>query len=236
LWLAGENKSGIKSADKLLKTHFGSVRKLDNARHCVLYEASKPLDKNTFDPLTYRRKWPLECNPDPIMVTSYPGVFAHGRLDTGTALLLDALDDIHIEGEVLDFACGAGLIGSRIAANHKHAHVSLLDNSALALKACQETLADNHLDGSLIASDGLSELGGKFDLVVSNPPIHTGVKTDSHLSIGLLESVHEHINPGGSLIMVANIHLPSENWLSRSFRHRRQLTATDHYKVILAAM
>jgi len=43
LWLAGENRAGIKSADKLLKLHFGRVRKLDNARHCGLLEAGEQL-------------------------------------------------------------------------------------------------------------------------------------------------------------------------------------------------
>ena len=56
LWLAGENKAGIKSAEKLLKLHFGQVRKLDNARHCILYEASKRLNQRLFEPLKYRQE------------------------------------------------------------------------------------------------------------------------------------------------------------------------------------
>ena len=234
LWLAGENQAGIKSADKLLKSCFGQVRKLDNARHCTLYEAGKPLKQQDFDPLAYRQEWPLDCTPTPIKVISYPGVFAHGRIDAGTALLLDTLAETRIEGDVLDFACGAGVIGACIAAGHAHTHVTLLDSSALALRACQETLAANQLTGSVLASDGLSELSGSFDLIVSNPPIHTGVRTDSRLSIRLLDSVHDHLNPGGMLIMVANIHLPYEKWLLQRFRACGELAANDNYKVILA--
>jgi len=233
-WLAGENKAGIKSANKLLKTHFGQIRKLDNARHCILYEARKPLTRNMFEPLGYREKWSFDSSFPTIEVTSYPGVFAHGRLDAGTALLLDALCEISTDGEVLDFACGAGVVGACIAAGNEHARLTLLDSNALALRACEETLAANRLRGAILASDGLSELRGSFDLIVSNPPMHAGVKTYSTLSMRLLESVHEHINPGGILVMVANIHLPYERWLARKFRHCRQLAANNEYKVIIA--
>jgi len=234
LWLAGENKAGIKSAAKLLKSRFGQIRKLDSARHCTLFEATLRLEKLPFNPEKYRQTWPLSCAQSEIHVVSYPGVFAHGRLDEGTALLLEALSGLTLEGEILDFACGAGLIGACIATMHPHTRVTLLDTSALALRATEETLARNQLTGSVIASDGLSDLDGSFDLVISNPPIHAGIKTDNRMGIRLLESVHDHIRPGGMLIMVANIHLPYEKWLSQAFGHCTQPLANASYKVLLA--
>ena len=154
LWLVGENKAGIKSANKILKLHFGQVRKLDNARHCTLFEAGQAFTTSPFNPGYYRQEWQLECKQSEIRITSYPGVFAHGRLDAGTALLLDALAALNPEGDVLDFACGAGLIGACISANNPHTRVTLLDTSALAIRACEETLAANRLAGSVLASDG----------------------------------------------------------------------------------
>ena len=234
LWLAGENKAGIKSANKILKMHFGQVRKLDNARHCTLFEAGQASTTSPFDPGSYRQEWQLDCKQSEIGITSYPGVFAHGRLDAGTALLLETLATLNPEGDVLDFACGAGLIGACISANYPHTSVTLLDTSALALRACEETLAANRLAGSVLASDGLTEVENSFDFIISNPPIHAGIKTDSRLSQQLLESAHDHIRPGGMLILVANIHLPYENWLSQKFRQCTELSANNHYKVIAA--
>lgn len=234
LWLAGENKAGIKSADKLLKLHFRQLRKVDSARHCSLYEAHTHLGQNIFDPLAYRQQWELNCAASSITVMSYPGVFAHGRLDEGTALLLDTLAGIGLEGDVLDFACGAGLIGACIAAHSKDTRVTLLDSSALALRASEETFAVNHLKGTVIASNGLSEVSDSYDLVISNPPIHAGVKTDNQLGMRLLETVHEHIRPGGRLIMVANVHLPYEKWLSKHFKRSFELATNNNYKVIIA--
>jgi 16S rRNA (guanine1207-N2)-methyltransferase len=234
LWLAGQNKAGIKSAGKQLKLHFGRIRKLDNARHCSLFEADMRVNQDLFDPLAYRNLWDLSCDIAGIKVISYPGVFAHGRLDDGTALLLQALATMKLDGEVLDFACGAGVIGACIATLNPGTSVTLVDTNALALRACSETLETNHLKGHVLASDGLSEVSGSFDFVVSNPPIHAGARTDNRLGMRLLESVHDHIRHGGKLILVANVHLPYENWLSKRFKRSGVLAANDHYKVIVA--
>lgn len=236
VWLAGENKAGIKSAGKLLNTRFGRVKKLDNARHCALFEAGGALEGPGFDPKRYRDKWLLDVSPYELRVVSYPGVFAHGRLDAGTSLLLQALHGMDLSGEVLDFACGAGIIGVFIASDNPGSRLSLLDINALALKSSEETFRANQLQVGCIASDGLSELTQKYDFIVSNPPIHAGVKTDSQLGVRLLSSAHQHLNTGGTLIIVANIHLPYENLLSRTFRHQRQLLANDRYKVIAATI
>jgi len=234
LWLAGENKAGIKSADKLLKLYFGQLRKLDNARHCTLYEAGKASKSTQFNPITYRQEWQLNCGRTDISIASYPGVFAHGRLDAGTGLLLEALATLKPEGDVLDFACGAGPIGACVSAGYPHTSVTLLDTSALALRACEETLAVNGLTGSVLASDGLSEIKGSFDFIISNPPIHAGIKTDTRLSQRLLESVHDYIQPGGMFVFVANVHLPYENWLLQKFSQCTELIANRNYKVIAA--
>ena len=60
----------------LLKLHFSRVRKLDNARHCTLFEATDALNRKPFDPLNYRERWTLDCpHTGAIEVISYPGVF-----------------------------------------------------------------------------------------------------------------------------------------------------------------
>lgn len=234
VWLAGENKAGIKSADKLLKQHFEQVSKLDNARHCSLFEARSGLQKKPFDQRAYQQQWTLSCKDQKLLITSYPGVFAHGRLDAGTALLLEALTAMQMDGEVLDFACGAGVIGACVAAKHPNSKVTLLDSSALALMATEETLAINQLTASVLPSDGLSEVQARYDFIISNPPIHAGVETDNLLSHRLLASVNEHINPGGQLIMVANRHLPYEKWLLQQFPYCEELLANSQFKVIAA--
>jgi len=260
LWLAGENKAGIKSADKLLKKHFGRVQKLDNARHCTLFEAAEPSIEQPFDSAEYLEVWTTQVFPTQVSkvvpagkvleIASYPGVFAHGHLDAGSLLLLETLADQHIDGSVLDFGCGSGVIGACVAAQLKAHHearheaqkadwhaarVTFLDTSALALHACEETLSRNNLKGTLLASDGLASVEARFDLILSNPPIHSGLKTDNHLSMQLLANVEKHLQPNGRLIIVANRHLPYENWLSDKFKKVNELSANQNFKVLCAS-
>ena len=236
VWLAGENKAGIKSADKLLKGRFSVVNKLDSARHCTLYEAARPLNKTVFRLRSYQQQWVLEFRQEQIKLVSYPGVFAHGRLDGGTALLLDSLSNMDFSGDVLDFGCGTGVIGTCVAVCNQDARLTFLDSNALAIQACRETMAANKINGCVLPSNGLSAVTGRYDMVISNPPIHTGVKTDNRLGMRLLESVHQHIRPGGGLILVANRHLPYENWLSDNFRQVKEIAADHNFKVISATV
>jgi 16S rRNA (guanine1207-N2)-methyltransferase len=235
LWLAGENKAGIKSSGKWLKEYFSSVKKIDNARHCTLYEAAKPLKHREFSSSLYRNVWELDEPGCQLQIVSYPGVFAHGRLDPGTRLLLQSLPDLPIGNQVLDFGCGAGVIGACIKRLYSSAQVSFLDTNALALKSCEETLAANELHGTVLASSGLDELSGQFDWVVSNPPIHNGLKTDNRLSMQLLEPLLQHLRPGAQFLLVANRHLPYENWLSERFTNVKEFKTNDNFKVLLAS-
>lgn len=233
LWLVGENKAGIKSADKLLKMHFGHVQKLDNARHCTLYQASDPKIDQAFDRVEYLETWTTACAQQTLEIASYPGVFAHGHLDAGSALLLEWLKGQSFEGSVLDFGCGSGVIGACVAAQQQ-ADVTFLDTSAMALKACEETLQLNNLKGALLAADGLAGVEARYDLILSNPPIHSGVRTDNHLSMQLLTNVENHLQPAGRLVIVANRHLPYENWLGEKFSRVSEVKTNQHFKVLIA--
>ena len=88
--------------------------------------------------------------------------------------------------------------------------------------------------GSVLASDGLSEVTERYDYLISNPPIHSGVKTDNLLSQKLLADVNIHLNAGGMMIMVANRHLPYETWLAKSFSSFIGLKNNAQFKVIAA--
>jgi len=135
LWLVGENRGGIKSSPRQLECFFSRVAVLDNARHCGLVEASAPSCERPFDMADYVSQWSLTYAGRELALRSLPGVFAHGRLDSGTALLLSVLEGLEPRGRILDFACGCGVVGAALLAHSPSARLTLLDSSALALES-----------------------------------------------------------------------------------------------------
>lgn len=235
LWLVGENKAGIKSAPRYLEQFFSNVVKLDSARHCVLFEASDALEQVSFNLDDYATLWPVEFSEKTINVVSLPGVFAHGRLDKGTRLLLDTLVALRPGGKILDFACGSGVIACSLMAVGAGADLTLLDVSSLAIESSHRSLLENGFTAHLLPSDGLAELEGRYDWIISNPPFHRGVSNDLEISAGFFSAAGTFLTDNGRIVIVCNRHLPYRSWLQNHFHQVKQLGANDEYLIIQAS-
>lgn len=228
--IIGENRSGVRSAEKMLAP-FGDIGKMDSARRCGLYHFSLKNPPH-FALADY---WKTYHHPllDGLTVYSLPGVFSAAELDVGTALLLSTLDSA-IKGKVLDLGCGAGVIGSMIKKRHPAAQVMMTDIHAMALASAQRTLAENQLEGSVLASDVFSHVEGKFDLIISNPPFHDGIDTAYRAVEELISQAKWHLTAGGELRIVANAFLPYPDLLERHFGSFEVLAHTSKFKVYSA--
>ena len=221
-WLVGPAKGGIKGALKHLEAACTKVSLKDSARHCKLYTGY-------LQPAAAKSPWQyFELNGK--RVASLPGVFSHGRLDEGSALLLEDLQAAPAAGKrVLDVGCGAGVLSLHLAqAGHQ---LSAVDISATAVAACQQTLADNALEASVFASNFLSEASGRFHAIISNPPFHTGMNRDLGLAKRLIEQSREHLYQDGELRLVANRNLPYHDWLTASFNKVSISRETSRFRI-----
>lgn len=242
LWLVGENRAGIKSARRYLQQHFGQTTVLDRARHCGLFEAAGPIPGVPFLLDDHVREWGVSHAGREIRLRTLPGVFAHGRLDRGTALLLEGLAGLRPRGRVLDFACGSGVVGlALLAAAAGDLRLTLLDASALALESARRSLAASELDPravTLLASDGLSEFEAiaptPFDWIVSNPPFHRGVRNDLAVAAEFFRRAGPLLAETGRMVIVFNRHLPYAQWLQRAFPDIERLAESGEYTVIRA--
>jgi 16S rRNA (guanine1207-N2)-methyltransferase len=235
LWLAGAKRAGIASAPRRLEQRFDRVAKLDSACHCSLFEASQPRVSEPFSLDHYESAWHICHAGKTLELRSLPGVFAHGRLDRGTRLLLDTLEERPVRGRVLDFASGCGVIGASVLQTAANAEVVLLDDSALAIEAGRRTLAANGLKAVSIASNGFSELSGRYDWIVSNPPFHRGVEQDVGISADFFYEAGTFLSENGRIRVVFNRHLPYTGWARQSFNRVDCLVKTREFTVIEAS-
>ncbi len=141
---------------------------------------------------------------------SYPGIFAHGRLDEGTRLLLDALPPLPTGARVLDYGCGSGVVGYMVWSRGEELLVELLDVDAVALEAVKENVPG----GRIHLQDGLPPADmGPFDAIFSNPPFHRGKEEDPEMIVSLVRGAPALLRPKGLLVFVAQRRLPLEGVL-----------------------
>ncbi|OOF66369.1 16S rRNA (guanine(1207)-N(2))-methyltransferase RsmC [Rodentibacter sp. Ppn85] len=225
--IIGENRCGVRSAEKILSP-FGDIAKIDSARRCGLYHFS--LKKRPH--FSLNNFWKTYQHPqlNGLTIHSLPGVFSANELDVGTALLLSTLNRA-IKSKVLDLGCGAGVIGSMIKKINPKSNVTMTDIHAMALESARKTLLENQLEAEVFASDVFSDIEGKFDLIISNPPFHDGIDTAYQAVKTLITQAKRHLNQGGELRIVANAFLPYPALLQQYFGEFEVLAQTSKFKV-----
>ncbi|KKO44743.1 methylase [Arsukibacterium ikkense] len=230
LYLVGDNKGGIKSLNSHATKLGLQANKLDNAKHCLWYYLSGPLQALATPVFSQHT---LSINNTELQIYSVAGVFNHGKLDTGTALLLQHLTHIN-KGSVLDFGCGCGVIGAFLKKRQPAISLYCSDVSALATEATRLTLSANGLQGTVVTADGLPAQPAHFDHIVSNPPFHTGIKTDYSISEAFISQSKARLNTGGSLTLVANSHLAYQALLEQTFGKVTVLAKTNGFVIYQA--
>ncbi|WP_417513908.1 methyltransferase [Marinobacter sp.] len=221
LVLVGEKKEGIAGAIKQLRSVAPQAFKVDSARHCQVWcaEAIEPAPGFRVEAwLGWSR---IECSGISVDVAGLPGIFSQDGLDNGTRMLLETLAEQPVRADrLLDFACGAGVIGAWIQAHQRAqekpvASVDGVDVQSQAVICARETYRRANSAGTIFASDGLAGIDGSWPAIISNPPFHTGVKTDTSMTEQFLQDVKRHLQPGGELRLVANSFLPYEALIKR---------------------
>lgn len=232
LYLVGEKRAGIERAAKQLEA-FGRPRKLDSARHCQLWGIEVEQVPEHPDLHALAQHYSLPLSDGALEIVTLPGVFAHGRLDRGSALLLEHLDGLP-SGHLLDFGCGAGVLGAALKRRYPSSELSLLDVDAFALESSRLTLARNGLEANVIAGTGIESAPEGLSAIVSNPPFHQGVHTDYQASENLLTQAKRHLLKGGELRLVANSFLKYPPLIERHLGPCHTLAEADGFRIYSA--
>lgn len=195
---------------------------------------SEPNDEHYFtaDPSVPFARVPVRANVwgHWLELTSGSGVFAQGRLDIGTGVLLREVPPPEGARRVLDLGCGYGVIGLAIAVACPEAVVTAVDVNERALLLANENAA------ALGVADRFRALlpdevpaGETYEEIWSNPPIRVGKEALHELLLRWLPRMT------GRAVMVVGKNLGSDSlagWLGEHGYPTTRLASAKGFRVL----
>ncbi|RNL61188.1 methyltransferase domain-containing protein [Nocardioides marmoriginsengisoli] len=188
----------------------------------------------TADPQAPFKRVPVRTNVwgHWLELTSGSGVFAQGRLDIGTGVLLQDSAPPESARSILDLGCGYGVIGLAIA---------------IAVPGCTVTAVDVNERAVLLANENAAELGvadrftasvpagidpaATYDEIWSNPPIRIGKEALHELLLTWLP----RLAPGGHARMVVGKNLGADSlagWLTDQGYPTTKVSSAKGFRVL----
>lgn len=229
--IVGEKRGGVTSLVKKLPAGYATAKKLASGNHCQLFETWLVESHATQIEDTALPSFEVTWRGIQAHFDTLPGVFSQGRLDPGTALLLEHIPD-DCRGKVLDFACGSGVIGGLVKRKY-NVEIVASDVNPMAIASTQMNWQALGIEGQIMLADGLPQLdAGGFDWILSNPPFHTGLRTDYDIGEQFIQQAYRQLRKGGELMIVANRFLPWPEHMQRVFGHCHEVADDGKFKVL----
>ena len=126
------------------------------------------------------------------------GVFSKEKLDFGTRVLLENIPIEKLHGDILDVGCGYGVIDI-VLGKIVDAKFLGVDVNRRALHLAEMNKKENKLSNiDFIESSCYENVSGKYDFIITNPPIRAGKKIVYEIVMG----AKNYLKDEGSLFIV----------------------------------
>ena len=124
------------------------------------------------------------------------GVFSKKMIDFGSQLLLKCLE-VNQGETVLDVGCGYGPLGLSLTKAYG-VQATMVDINNRALDLARQNAERNKVEATIFQSNIYEQVKGKFDHVISNPPIRAGKQVVHEI----IEKSKDFLGIGGDLTIV----------------------------------
>jgi 16S rRNA G1207 methylase RsmC len=165
-------------------------------------------------------------------LTTGSGVFARGRLDVGTGVLLREVGPPTEAQRVLDLGCGYGVIGLAIAIAVPEAVITAVDvNERALLLANENAQALGVADRFQAVTPDEVAADATFDAIWSNPPIRIGKEQLHELLLRWLP----RLTADGTATMVVGKNLGADSlsrWLEEMGYPTSRLASAKGFRVL----
>lgn len=163
------------------------------------------------------------------------GVFANGKVDPGTKLLLENIPTQNGDN-ILDLGCGGGIIGIFVSLANPKRKIYLVDNNISAIHLTQKNLKLNKIKNATVLPGNCLEAVNNisFDTILTNPPFHSSRTKNIDITKEFIIDSYNRLKKKGKFYLVANIFLPYEPIIKNTFGNCQKIVTNNSYKVLSA--
>lgn len=227
------NRMGASRLKRDITKLFESVETCSKAK-CRIFDCTSQIDQKL------ARKWnslnKAKAIKDTELVTC-PGIFSAEKLDNGSKILSEFLQQESFYGSGADLGAGYGFLSQNVLniPRLRIRELVLFELDQRALDCAKQNLSthENVLYRWADVTAGVQHERA-FDWVIMNPPFHDAQDQSFELGKSFIREAARILKPGGVLYIVANLHLPYEELLANEFRSQRLLTERDGFKCFMA--
>ncbi len=235
-WLVGHKNEGLKTylkkIGKLLigeqKTHKGK-----EGYQCIQFKVEYVNDDNLFDDSDYTQIRSINQKPD---LLSKPGQYGWKKIDKGSQLLIQKVVDHYVfsdEDRVLDLGCGYGYLAA-VASQLPYGEMIATDNNAASVISAKANFEALDIKGEVVAADCAKGLEGRFNLILCNPPFHTGFAHDQQLTAKFSQTIASRLRRKGKAYIVVNQFINMAELLTKQGLTVTELDHNQGYRIYLA--
>lgn len=213
----------------LLNQHIGPTRTSLAKKKARLIYASN------VEPIKSLSKYPLKVKVPGFenKFINYSNVFSRDKLDIGSRFFLDHIPKSNYEN-ILDLACGNGIIGIKAKMLNPMAKIFFRDESYMAILSSLKNYKKNFDDEAQFTWSNCYEDGQEniMDLVLCNPPFHQNHTVGDFIAISMFHDAKKALKSGGELIVIGNSHLAYQVKLRRIFGNSQIIASNKKFMII----
>ncbi len=177
-----------------------------------------------------------------LSLVNHANVFCRDRVDLGSRLFIENMNLLPQSSDVVDLACGNGVLGLCVQRSQPKATVTFVDESYQAVASARENYANMFNNETAVhnarfqVADGLETIDSlSIDLIVCNPPFHTQHALTGDTTRAFIKAASRCLRREGQLWIVANKNLPYQDTLKRYFKNLELKAQNPRFAVYCAS-
>ena len=174
-----------------------------------------------------------------ITMSNHANVFCRDHVDIGARLFLSQIHRLPKAANIIDLACGNGILGIHVQKSQSDAHVQFIDESYMSVASARENytrmISRSTASPEFTVGNALdASAPDSVDLIVCNPPFHVQHAVADDTARLFFRQAARCLRSQGELWIVANRHLSYRSYLKRWFRQCERIADNGAFVVLRA--